>query len=533
MKLPWTTQRIFEAKDNCKYFDIKHVNFIVQLIGLLICIVLSLNVRHLITEEGVRWNDDREHVSMAYNLYKHGVLSISREEVSPPRPSCHREPMVPWATALFMRLYPRYQSDWTLEEVLRDGPPIKTIKYVNLVWVFLSLLGAWWTLRLFGGNLVFCSLAVFLIYGLSSYRNTDVLMAEIPAAACLLWSGVFLLLAYDKKSWIACCVAGAVLGLLALTKAVFYFVFFPIPFILMALLFLQRVPRKQWIFMPILLCLGFGLVVYPYMFRNYSHFDQFKITDRGGRILLIRAYKNDMTWTEIKGAFFHWAPRGYQPAIGKMLGFSDADLMRGGVLQRLNRFSFVKDPEFEKAERLAAANGRPEDTITLLLHAGAERIKSYNDYKAAGSANPAHDADRYLQEKAIRMIKEKPFRHILLTPLFFWRGIGEIHSNNPWLPSFLRGGVFRATVRLLMFISLFFLPLAALYRRKCGALLFTLPAIGMILFYAFFTHNVIRYPVPAYPVMIISFCVLVHWSLCDLYTMMRRRLKRVPAISES
>jgi 4-amino-4-deoxy-L-arabinose transferase-like glycosyltransferase len=512
----------------------RYIHILAILLSVIICALISFQGKRFITERGVRWSDDRENVSMAYNLYKYGVLSISSENTSPPQPACHREPIVPFATALFMRLHPGFQPAWTLEDLLQAGTPLKILKQINLVWVFLCLTGAWWTIRLIGGNMIVSTLAVLLIFCFSFFYSTlDIIMSEIPAAALLVWSGLFLVLVYQKKSLLLGISAGVVFGLLVLTKAVLYYVFFPVPLILFASLAFKGASRKQCLLLPVLLLLGFGLVVYPYMFRNYHHFGQFKITDRGGRVLLIRAIKNEMNCLEAKGAFYHWAPQGYQPALGRLLGFSEQDLMKGGSLQRLNRHMFVKDSDFEETDTKAAAEGRPEEAISFLFIARAERFKANRMFKDQGATYPVQEADRYLQDKAMTMIKEHPFRHILLTPLFLWRGVGEIHSGNPWLPELLQNGVFRATAHLIMFLCLFLLPVIAIYRRIFEGFLFSLPAIGMLLFFGLFSHNILRYPIPAYPIMILSVCVLVHWSLCDLYTMMRRRLKRVPAISES
>ena len=423
----------------------RYMQILAVFISILVSFILSMQGRKYITEKGIRWGDDRENLSMAYNLYKYGVLSVSKEEDSPPFPSCNREPVTPFMAAIFMHLYPGFNQDWTLEELLQSGKPIKTLKYVNIVWLFLSLLGAWWSVRLLGGNLITASFTTILVYAFSFFATLDGrtfysvlgnVMSETPSIALIIWSGVFLVLAYKRKKAFPVISAGVVFGLLALTKATFYYVFFPIPLIFIGLLLLDREPLKKGLILSFLFLLGFSLTVYPYMIRNYYHFNQLKISDRGGRVLLLRAYKNEMTWTEIKGAFYHWAPRGYQPAIGKVLGFSDQDLMLGGSLQRLNRHIFVKDPEFEALDRRAAAEARPDDAISFVYTQQAERAavdrmirRTYSKEISEGSIDAFQEIDRHLRNKAKTMIMEKPIRHLLLTPLFFWRGIGEVGNE--------------------------------------------------------------------------------------------------------
>ena len=509
---------------------------------------LCVQSTQFITERGPRWPDDRGNITMAYNLYKHNVLSVDVVSDSPLQPSCHREPITPLSVALLMRFHPGFQSEWKRDELMKNGAPMKVLKDVNLIWLFLALVGVWWAVRLLGGNLLISSVALLLVYGVGFIHGIlNYILSEIPASACLVWSSVFLLLAYKNKSLLLCILAGVALALLTLTKAVFYYVFFPIPLILMGLLLLNRTPRRQCLLLPMMLCIGFGLVVYPYMLRNYHHFNQFKITARGGVVLLIRANKNDMNWTEIKGAFYHWAPQGYQPAIGKILGFSDEDLKKGGRLQRLNRHMYVRpsksgtvepvpqlatlgmaehrisDPEFAKADQRAVNAGRPEDAISFIYSMSADRRKSFTKFRRSGAEHPHQEGDRELRSKAVSMIKQRPFRHLALTPLFLWRGIGEIPGANPWLPYFARSGWFRATAHLLFFLSIWVLPLIALYRRRFEVFLFLMPAIGMMLFYGLFSHNILRYNVPAYPIMVISFFLVAAWVIRGLYSSIRRR----------
>lgn len=524
----------------------KTIRLLALILSISISALLSLYSRQYLSETGPRWPDDQENIKMAYNLYKYGVLSVLKEDVRPLKPSCQREPVTPLSLALVMCFHPGYRGEWTLEALMHTGQAIKILKTVNIGWLFLCLLGAWWAVRLLGGSLLFSSIAVLLVYAFGFiHAILDYCLTEIPTSSLLIWSGVFLILAYKRKRPLLFFIAGIPFGLLALTKASFYYVFLPIPFIFSGILIFEGLPKKQCLLLPAILFIGFGFCVYPYMLRNYYHFNQFKIAARGGQVLLIRAYQNDMTWTEVKGAFYYWAPQGFQPIIGAALGFSEKDLMKGGVLQRFNRHMFDKrlpsgerdpisrlatlgivdnnhyDPVFAKEDQQAVAKGRPEDAISFIYKMSAERRRTYNRYKASGAAYPYQEADRELQKKAIAMIKERPFRHLALTPLYLWRGIGEVHHDNPCLPPFARGSLFRSIMQLIFFVCLYTFPFIFLYRRRFDAFLFILPTIGILLFYALFSHNILRYSVPAYPIMIIAFCMLTLLWAGGLYARLR------------
>jgi len=106
------------------------------------------------------------------------------------------------------------------------------------------------------------------------------------------------------------------------------------------------------------------------MLRNKVLLNQFGITQRGGQILLTRAYKNYVSPEEFRGMFYIWAPgpEHVRRILGIVLGFKEKDIMLGGRLQRLNRYSDV-----EKLDRLAAEAGEPDATISFFWKTAAER----------------------------------------------------------------------------------------------------------------------------------------------------------------
>src|SRR5690606_711960 len=116
---------------------------------------------------------------------------------------------------------------------------------------------------------------------------------------------------------------------------------------------------------------AFSAIVLPWMMRNYVTLGQFQLAERGGVVLLVRAVKDGMTAEEAKGTLYVWSPRRFQPAIGRLLGFSSSDLLRGGRLQRLNR---TTQSDFYADDLAAEAAGMPEKAISYYRSARAERV---------------------------------------------------------------------------------------------------------------------------------------------------------------
>jgi hypothetical protein len=87
--------------------------------------------------------------------------------------------------------------------------------------------------------------------------------------------------------------------------------------------------------------------------------------------------------------------------------------------------------------------------------------------------------DEILKERALAIIREHPFKHIALTLPFLWRG------------AFISFPVLLAAL------------IYAVHRSMPTLGVFVLPALGLLLFYALFSHFIPNYAVPTLPVVII------------------------------
>jgi hypothetical protein len=183
-----------------------------------------------------------------------------------------------------------------------------------------------------------------------------------------------------------------------------------------------------------------------------------------------------------------------------VLGFSPEDLERGGRLQHLNRRSdsqfFDDDVKWEDA-------GRPDLVISYYRKSRAAHVQLRNELAAKGL--DTSDSDSILQKRSLQYIREHPWRHLALTIPFLWRGA------------------------LVAFPVLALTLLYAMRRRRWELALFALPAFGLVMFYALFSHFIPRYGAPVVPIVIVCAAVL----LKDLVEWARRRRSEFKVGSET
>ena len=114
------------------------------------------------------------------------------------------------------------------------------------------------------------------------------------------------------------------------------------------------------------------------MYRNHVLLGSAHISQRAGVVLMYRAADDDVLADRASGTV--WAPQRLQGLMGRILGFSPADLNRGGRLQRLNEFQSDFDADDLAAERA----GAPDKTLSYYRQARAERVKLEDQLYVAG-----------------------------------------------------------------------------------------------------------------------------------------------------
>lgn len=444
-----------------------------------------------------------QYLRYAQNLANFGVFSEKTNPTRTPAPSMFREPLPAAVVAGWMLLAEPSVGDWKQKlQELNHSPRIRVIKFVKLLWGALATFAIFVAVVRFTGSYLAACLAAVLVTWMLGPRRFDGLETELEAAALLALSSLLLAIAVDTRRPLYFGLGGLSFGALALTKAVFLFVVIVLAVLIGAwgaylLVRKAEMPRR------VLTCfalfpLTFAVTVVPWMVRNYVHFDSFNITERGGFVLYRRvSIGQQMTGTEYLGAFYAWAPMysgakkddfnfsrvpiDVQPIIGPLLGFTPADLEIGGRLERLDRNS----PKAKQNGHKAVKEARPEDALTFFWAGSALRAKVTREMAEQGHPFPRLAADRVLRERAMQTMLEHPWRHLATTLPFLWRGAAYTF---PVLLAF-------AIVSLLW--------------RRLDMLAYVLPALGAVLFYALFTHDLPRYNFPMNPFAAACLVILV------------------------
>lgn len=421
-------------------------------------------------------SDAKAYVQMSANLVRHGVISLRAEP--PLRPSMYREPVPVLTTALAMSVSDALHGPADLAAYY-EGERARHLKMQNVFWILMLCGASAWAIylltRSFAAAMVGAIAAHAPFYGDWVGGTLDSLYTEQAAAAALIAGSACLVAAVTRsRQLLSMALGGVAFGVLALIKAAFLYVFLGLIGLLLVAQLSRRLRHQLRLRFAALatLVMCFTAVLSPWLYRNWQHFGSVQIVERAGAILTLRAAKNEMTRVEYVGSFYFWAPRPVRPLVGSLLGFEPQDLMRGGRLQRLNRYA----SDFHADDIAAMRRGRADEAISFYYQQRAERNRLRRQFRAAGHPHPEVAADDALMNWAVDRLRSRPWRHAAMTGPFLWRGA--------FLP----------------FPLLLCAVVYGLRRRRYDILLFALPAFGAVMFYGLFTHFILRYGVPAWPV---------------------------------
>jgi hypothetical protein len=428
--------------------------------------------------------DSAQLVRMAVNLERHGVMSV--EEAPPFTPTDYREPIPVFACALGIKIMDSVLGA-APEDAYFSGERVKYLKYQNIIWLAILCVGAFWATQVLTSSFLLGLLAVVLVNspfagGHFSAGLVDDLYSEVPAASFLMLACTCLAIGFTRRRLGFIALAGLLFGILTLIKAATLYVFIGVVLVLPYFYFLQRYPIRAAVREWVVVILPFACIIAPWMYRNHVELGSFQLSQRAGVVLMYRALKDQMTLQEYVGSFYVWGPNSLQRPLGGVLGFSPADLRRGGRLQRLNT---ALDSDFAADDLAAERAGRPDQTLTYYRQARAERTKIEMELDRAGHPQAELEGDDILKKHAMTLIIEHPWRHLALTIPFLWRG---------------------ATI---VFPVLVFALVIAVRRRRYDLALFALPAFGLVVFFALFSHFIARYGIPAREVATVALIALV------------------------
>jgi hypothetical protein len=428
--------------------------------------------------------DSAQLVRMALNLDRHGVISL--EEAPPYTPTDYREPLPVFASALGIKIMDSMIGP-APDDAYFSGTRAKYLKYQNLVWLPLLSAGAFWAGLALTSSFALGVLAVLLVNipfagGHFGADLVDGVFSDVPAAAFFMLASTALALGFARRRVGYIALAGLLFGITTLVKAPVLYVFVGVVLVLPCYYLWQRYAlgtvMREWV----ILIVPFACVIAPWMYRNHVELGSFQLSQRAGVVLMYRALKDQMTPLEYRGSFYVWGPNFLQKPLGLILGFTPEDLRRGGRLQHLNT---ALDSDFAADDLAAERAGRPDQTLTYYRTARAWRTKIEMDLDRAGNPRAELDGDDILKNRAMTLILQHPWRHLALIIPFLWRGATFV------------------------FPILVVVLVIAVRRRRDDLAVFALPAFGLVVFFALFSHFIARYALPAREVATVSLIALV------------------------
>lgn len=317
------------------------------------------------------------------------------------------------------------------------------------------------------------------------------LLAELFTALLVLCVSILLYKTLDQNKIIHFVLLGVACGYLALTRAIFVY-FIIILLSLFIYLFYKKsfISRKNFLIGSTSFFLVYSLIIGSWMIRNYIHFRDTTITLRGGVVLSIRANYNMMSKKEFWGSFLYWAPE--SPIRDKLF---NRFYGKNKILERFyrdNPASYYRSPDAEWRNLLT----------------------EYSEFK-----NGPQRAERELRKGAVNKILAHPFRHIMATFPFAWRGHFVESGHRLKVPFNIQ---IRSilVVNILYFISLLFVAFISLKKINWPLFAFCLPALYCFAAYSFMTHNEPRFNTPLIPILVSTFLISFH-----LITTYRKSLK--------
>ena len=281
--------------------------------AVLIAIALALGIAFVQTPRP--HSDAIRYITYAINLYDHGVFSLSDiGSAGPPVPGSGHTPLYSAWIAIFAALDGGLRD--TLVCVLKNNvsqAPCPS-NFGSIVAAQLILAGVFfgcvWLLakRLSGNNDWIAALAVLCaLLAKSPLRYANEFLTEALLLPLLALFTLFLTIAYQERRPRWMLAAGGALGLAALTRPAYAYLFLVMIGVLTVLALVRR--RRALLLACALFAVAYGIAVAPWMVRNKQLADRFALTTAyDGDILAQRIAYNRMTWREYGLSFLLWFP---------------------------------------------------------------------------------------------------------------------------------------------------------------------------------------------------------------------------------
>ena len=430
-------------------------------------------------------SDGRGNVENAYDLAATGSLVEGGGELS-----MYREPLPTAVYALQIRLDPRLRGV-DREDLVQGGPALKTLKEQHAGWGALLLAGIALQVWRLGGRrrLGLTLAAVALVHVTFIEWVANFTLTELHAAALLVWAGVFGHQWVRERRHRDAVLLGILLGLATLVKAAVLYLG-PIYVLVLAALVLvrSRSDARRILAAVGLTFVALAIVVMPWMARNAVAFDTWSVSDRGGLMLWMRALYSEATPEEHRGMWYVFAPDPLRPAVGRVLGVDEQDVL--GPLRRVNHLH----PEDR------------DDPRSFYRLARVDRVTGTDTYLTTGVLTRAQArllADRDLMRRGLQVLRSDPLAFLAQAPVFLWRGLWPVRAV-PLVPVPILGIINPLGMAVLLTAGI-----AAVVRRRPAMFAVVGIPVGFVAFSALVTVYEPRSSEVAVPTMLLLLIVAV------------------------
>lgn len=410
-------------------------------------------------------------MAYAYSLYHHGIFGKADNNNITPSPSAHVAPVIPAYISAFMHLNSSFFN--SIDCFVKNGSMgkgcehrYKSFKYANLGILAICLAISF--LLLFditkSLSLSWLTLILIVLSGAPFYYANHFLTETVYIPTAIIFYLLFASanLTSSRPRFLA---SGVLLGILALTRPSFYYLFFILLFLLPLYIYLSKTKINQnikFIFINIIIFLvGFTLVTAPWLARNHKILDRASVTvGYGAFTLSSRVSYNKMTGKEYLAAWIYWLP-----------DFGDSlaeDLFGKEHTERLN---FGSRNGFINHERQLIRKEVSDKTGALLTA-----------HETGSGMSPVS----YLIK---HYVLDDLWNHVKVTLVMAWRGL-----------------FIEKYFGLLGFLSMMVIFLTR-NRNRQYLLLFSIPAFALVFFHAFLTASIPRYNLSL--LLPMSFCLAI------------------------
>lgn len=423
--------------------------------------------------------DASQYITYAYNLAKENKFSMSTEDTDV-KLSAYREPAYPFLLSLAFRVtniteIPRKQifyKDIESGQIAIKREISSIFKpYANLGIVIYLLTGLIMFLiarKITDSTSLAVAAPLLLVFLMPKIYVLTLCNESLAFMLVALLTYTLVILAFNKAKTSVFAISGLVLGVLVLTKAHFMFLWFLLAvyfvFFLLRGFEFRDIIKKVSIFI-----IAYWILVFPWMYRNYTHFNSFYITNRGGIVLNTRVEYNKMNLKEYILSF------GY---------FSQIDFINNALLKT----KYFKNDDIERLNR-----NNPNGFY--------ETSKKYRKNMGKHIRSDKVSCDRQLTRESINWIISHPLKHLAVSiPLGI---LGISYSNN----------LFSLILGYICFIAFMIASIRGFKNKDYILLSLVSVSLYNYMFMTFITHNIPRYNIVIIPMMIVCLVILFDYKI--------------------